>query len=41
MHFLRESYYNHREFNISEMKPSELYARGLLKEGKFGWEINY
>jgi len=41
MHFLSESYYNHRESNVSEMRPSELYARGLLKKGKFGWEIEY
>lgn len=40
-HFLRESYSKHRESSISEMKPSELYARGLLKKGEFGWEINY
>lgn len=36
---IREQYFKHNGTYISEMKPSELYARGLLKRGEFGFEI--
>lgn len=38
-HFIRESYNNIHSENIKQLKPSELYARGLLIKTGIGWEI--
>ena len=39
-HDIREQYFKHKSLDVHEMSPSELYSRGLLKRGEFGWEID-